>query len=304
MRIILFLNWETNLSLLKRYNWLFYKNGILLRSYFLFFFFLFCRWQIYLFRLCPPACNTARRRKILRGVRSKVSFSSETYSSARDLRYPKSAQRGMSCEAQGYRVTCRYKSRRVRRHSNFRFQAGARPQSNLERSTMHKWSNDPRAVHKLVTYSVTMLPGTLGVIPLRVPPAISLSYPSSFPSLLPRPPYGPVLFSSPLFRLAVREMYRAVTLPPLNPSEWAVPPWRTYRTNFTPVHDATARSLKGMKAVCVYLRSPANSPGAAFEIYLSRYIGGPLSSSTIPYGSPAPHPPKTLSTALIDRVEV
>lgn len=44
----------------------------------------------------------------------------------------------------------------------------ALPQSNLDRSTMHKWSNDPRAVHKLVTYSVTTLSGTSGAIPLRV----------------------------------------------------------------------------------------------------------------------------------------
>lgn len=54
----------------------------------------------------------------------------------------------------------------------------ALPQSNLDRSTMHKWSNDPRAVHKLVTYSVTMLSGTLGAIPLRVPRALPFSHSS------------------------------------------------------------------------------------------------------------------------------
>lgn len=89
-----------------------------------------------------------------------------------------------------------------------------------------------------------------------------------FPSALlplPRPLFTPL--SSPK-----REMYRAVTLPPLNPSEWAVQPWRTYRTNFAPVHD-TARSLKGMKAVSIYVQSAADSVGAAFEIYLSRCTG-------------------------------
>lgn len=135
----------------------------------------------------------------------------------------------------------------------------ALPQSNLDRSTMHKWSNDPRAVHKLVTYSVTTLSGTLGAIPLRVVPCM-LPFASLLP--LPRSLFTPL--SSPK-----REMYRAVTLPPLNPSEWAVPPWRTYRTNFAPVHD-TARSLKGMKAVSIYVQSAADSVGAAFEIYLSR----------------------------------
>jgi len=53
----------------------------------------------------------------------------------------------------------------------------ALPQSNLDRSTMHKWSNDPRAVHKLVTYSVTMLSGTLGAIPLRAPGTLPFSHP-------------------------------------------------------------------------------------------------------------------------------
>jgi len=104
----------------------------------------------------------------------------------------------------------------------------ALPQSNLDRSTMHKWSNDPRAVHKLVTYSVTMLSGTLGAISLRALGTLPI-----FLSVSPSPIH--VLFSS-LFRLTKWEMYRAVTLSPVNPSEWAVPPpWRTYRTNFAPV---------------------------------------------------------------------
>jgi hypothetical protein len=140
----------------------------------------------------------------------------------------------------------------------------ALPQSNLDRSTMHKWSNDPRIVHKLVTYSVTMLSGTLGAIPLRVPRARARA---SAP-LPPRRPFpsGLVLFS-PLFRL--REvMYPAVTLPPLNPSEWAVPPWRTYRTNFAPVHDAT-RSLKGMKAVSIYVQSAGNSRCSFRDLFIA-----------------------------------
>lgn len=130
----------------------------------------------------------------------------------------------MSREAQDYRVTCRYKSRHVRRHSAVT--SGSRlalPQSNLDWSTMHKWSNDPRAVHKLVTYSVTMLSGTLGAIPLRVPRDLHV------PSSLSTQP-----LSVPSFVSRSMEMYRAVTYPPLNPSEWAVPPWRTYRTNFAP----------------------------------------------------------------------
>lgn len=132
------------------------------------------------------------------------------------------------------------------------------PQSNLDRSTMHKWSNDPRAVHKLVTYSVTMLSGTLGVIPLRIACALSLS---PFPFLF-------LVLFSPLFRLAKRKMYRAVTFPPLNPSKWAVPPWRTYRTNFAPVHDA-ARSLKGMKAVSIYMQSVANSRCSFRDLFIA-----------------------------------
>lgn len=146
----------------------------------------------------------------------------------------------------------------------------ALPQSNLDRSTMHKWSNDPRAVHKLVTYSVTTLSGTLGAIPLRVAAHVS-----------PRPLYlCRVLFSTPLSS-PKREMYRAVTFPPLNPSEWAVPPWRTYRTNFAPVHD-TARSLKGMKAVSIYVQP-------TLSVQLSRFIyrvarAELVSHSTIPYG--------------------
>lgn len=95
-----------------------------------------------------------------------------------------------------------------------------------------------------------------------------------FPStLLPLP--------RPLFPPRKREMYRAVTFPPLNPSEWAVPPWRTYRTNFAPVHD-TARSLKGMKAVSVYVQP-------TLSVQLSRFIyrvarAELVSHSTIPYG--------------------
>jgi len=48
---------------------------------------------------------------------------SETYSSVTRLKVSKVRSEG--CGAQDYRVTCRYKSRHVRRHSNFRFQAGA-----------------------------------------------------------------------------------------------------------------------------------------------------------------------------------
>lgn len=152
----------------------------------------------------------------------------------------------------------------------------ALPQSNLDRSTMHKWSNDPRAVHKLVTYSVTTLSGTLGAIPLRVSRARARSLPFTPPRFLS-------LFS-PLFRPAKRKMYRAVTFPPLNPSEWAVPPWRTYRTNFAPVHDA-ARSLKGMKAVSIYRAVGSQLSLCSFrDLFIALHGGGP--SSTIPYGPP------------------
>lgn len=161
----------------------------------------------------------------------------------------------------------------------------ALPQSNLDRSTMHKWSNDPRTVHKLVTYSVTMLSGTLGAIPLRVPRTRARARATEQAPLPLSPSFLPASSSfHPSFVFAKLEMYPAVTLPPLNPSEWAVPPWRTYRTNFAPVHDA-ARSLKGMKAVYLYTYSRQATLGAASEIYLSRLTGrGPVSPSTILYG--------------------
>jgi len=176
----------------------------------------------------------------------------------RDLRYPKSAQRDAGLKTTELPVGINPGTLGDTVTSGFRL---ALPQSNLDRSTMHKWSNDPRAVHKLVTYSVTMLSGTLGAIPLRVSRSL---FPLSLSLSL-------ILFSL-LFRLAKRKMYRAVTFPPLNPSEWAVPPWRTYRTNFAPVYD-TARSLKGMKAVSI---CAANSRCSFRDLFIAPHGVDPL----------------------------
>lgn len=141
----------------------------------------------------------------------------------------------------------------------------ALPQSNLDRSTMHKWSNDPRAVHKLVTYSVTMLSGTLGAIPLRISRArFSLLH---FLSL--------ILFSPPLSSREAEDVSRSYILAS-----------KSFRVNGAtvkniqnqlrpPVHNA-ARSLKGMKAVSIYMQSAANSRCSFRDLFIALHRVDPL----------------------------
>jgi len=141
----------------------------------------------------------------------------------------------------------------------------ALPQSNLDRSTMHKWSNDPRAVHKLVTYSVTMLSGTLGAIPLRVSRERSLS--------------PPILSLSFSFRL------------PLSSHETEdvscsyIPASKSFR-----VSGATVKNIqnqlcprprcgafaKGMKAVSIYVQSAANSRCSFRDLFIALHGEDPL----------------------------
>lgn len=132
----------------------------------------------------------------------------------------------------------------------------ALPQSNLDRSTMHKWSNDPRAVHKLVTYSVTMLSGTLGAIPLRVSRARSLS-----PHSLSRSLFLP---------LSSRETEDV--------SCSYIPASKSFR-----VSGATVKNIqnqlyprprcgafaKGMKAVSIYVQSAANSRCSFRDLFIA-----------------------------------
>lgn len=157
------------------------------------------------------------------------------------------------------------------------------PQS---QSNLDSCISDPTIgeVHKLVTYCVTTSrQGSLlrflrwppfprpSFIPVR--PITSLSFPS-----LRRP-----LASSPS-TLVEQDSYRTVTRLPLNPSEWTVPPWRTYRTNFSPSPIRSTCLLKGggVKAASIYLH-PVPGCRCNFRDLFIAWLG-PLSSSTIPYG--------------------
>lgn len=148
------------------------------------------------------------------------------------------------------------------------------PQS---QSNLDSCISDPTIgeVHKLVTYcATTSRQGSLlrflrwppfprpSFIPVR--PITSLSFPS-----LGRP-----LASSPS-TLVEQDSYRTVTRLPLNPSEWTVPPWRTYRTNFSPSPIRSTCLLKGEGGRGRWKQHLSTSTryqaaGAAFEIYLSR----------------------------------
>lgn len=145
------------------------------------------------------------------------------------------------------------------------------PQS---QSNLDSCISDPTIgeVHKLVTYCVTTprqgsLLRFLCWLPFPRPSFIPVRPITSLPPSLFQ--VFVVLLRSPS-TLVEQDSYRTVTRLPLNPSEWTVPPWRTYRSNFSPSPIRSTCLLKeGWKRhLSISTRYPA--AGAAFEIYLSR----------------------------------
>lgn len=145
------------------------------------------------------------------------------------------------------------------------------PQS---QSNLDSCISDPTIgeVHKLVTYCVTTprqgsLLRFLCWLPFPRPSFIPVRPITSLPPSLFQ--VFVVLLRSPS-TLVEQDSYRTVTRLPLNPSEWTVPPWRTYRSNFSPSPIRSTCLLKEGWKRHLSTSTRYQAAGAAFEIYLSR----------------------------------
>lgn len=166
----------------------------------------------------------------------------------------------------------RRKSGHVALSSNFRFRWCRSRTPIWTRATVHKWSNDrisTQTCHLLCNY---VLSSSL----LRFPLARLITVSCTFfladtPAETSLFSFLPLSMSSYRFAALVEEdSYRTVTRLPLNPSEWTVPPWRTYRSNFSPSPVRSTCSLKGGESSIYLPLARYQAACAAFEIYLSR----------------------------------
>lgn len=177
----------------------------------------------------------------------------------------------------------RRKSGHVALSSNFRFRWCRSRTPIWTRATVHKWSNDrisTQTCHLLCNY---VLSSSLLRFPLARLITVSCTF---FLADIQTSLFSFLLLSMSSYRFAAlveEDSYRTVTRLPLNPSEWTVPPWRTYRGNFSPSPVRSTCSLKG--GWKQYLSTSSSVPGCLCsfrDLFIARL--GPLSPSTIPYG--------------------